>query len=181
MLFAGARRTFAAAANGGFARLALRGLSAVSSSAANVAPRRLSSNDVHVVEKFKNGEFEWYKQAQHALTKVAPRNGVGFVALRGEPRRMVYRDITPSFELLGAFETQAFVTFLRGRRWGKTVMLDVWVTFVRRRKGESGGATSATPAARAQAAADPFEGTSAHHVHRRQAGHVRQEHILLLR
>ena len=124
MCFAGARRAFAAAANGGFARLALRGLSAVSSSAANVAPRRLSSNDVHVVEKFKNGEFEWYKQAQHALTKVAPENGEGFNTLFKQPRQIVCRDITPSFELLGAFKPEKFVTLLRGRRWGKTVLLD---------------------------------------------------------
>ena len=115
MLFAGARRTFAAAANGGFARLALRGLSAVSSSAANVAPRRLSSHDVHVVEKFKNGEFEWYKQAQRALTKVAPENGEGFDELFKQPRQIVFRDVTRSFKLLGAFEENKFVTFLRGR------------------------------------------------------------------
>ena len=162
MRFAGARRAFAAAANGGFARLALRGLSAVSSSAANVAPRRLSSNDVHVVEKFKNGEFEWYKQAQHALTKVAPENGEGFNTLFKQPRQIVCRDITPSFELLGAFKPEKFVTLLRGRRWGKTVLLDAWTAFMRRRKPESGGASTATPAARAHAAADPFEGTWAH-------------------
>ncbi len=130
--------------------------------APNEAPRRLNSNDVHIIEKFKNGEFESYSLAQRALTKVAPRNGVGFVALRQEPRRIVYRDITPSFGLLGAFETQAFVTFLRGRRWGKSVMLDAWVTFMRRRKSESSGATSSTAAAQAQAASDPFEGTWAH-------------------
>ena len=69
----------------------------MSSGAPDVAPRRLNSKDVHVVEKFKNSEFESYSKAQRALTKVAPRNGVGFVELREEPRRIVYRDITRSF------------------------------------------------------------------------------------
>ena len=162
MRFAGARRAFAAAANGGFARLALRGLSAVSSSAANVAPRRLSSNDVYVVEKFNDGEFESYREAQLALTKSAPVNGKRFEALFKQPGKFVRRDITPTFKLLGAFAEDNFVTLLRGRRWGKTVLQDAWLPFMRRRKPESGGASSATPAARAQAAVDPFEGTWAH-------------------
>ena len=104
-----------------------------------------------------------------------------------QPRQIVFRDVTCSFKLLGAFKENKFVTFLRGRRWGKSVMLDAWVTFMRRRKGESGGASSATPAARAQAAADPFESTWAHDKFPHttcigvKLGHVRQEHLLLLR
>ncbi len=146
MLFTAARRAFAAAANGGFARPARRGLSVVSSGAPDVAPRRLNSKDVHVVEKFKNG----WPPGDSSSCSSSP----GRLFSVTSPAR--------SSSWARSRKTNSSRSSAAGRRWGKSVMLDAWVTFVRRRKGESGGATSATPAARAKAAVDPFEGTWAH-------------------
>ena len=86
MLFTAARRAFAAAANGGFARPARRGLSVGSSGAPDVAPRRLNSKDAHVVEKFKNCKERRARVVQSKVPQGPTRTDQGGPPKRGGVR-----------------------------------------------------------------------------------------------
>ena len=79
-----------------------------------------------------------YPEVQRDLGKVAPEGRATFHELRADPR-VVFRDITPALVVLGAAAKDpgepapqsANRAFLRGRRWGKSVLLDAWLEFLR--------------------------------------------------
>jgi hypothetical protein len=78
--------------------------------------------------------------AQGALPRVAPQAGFTFEHLREPKGRVVFRDVTPALRVLDVVPREgstlvpaAVRALVRGRRWGKSVLGDMWLAFMRGR------------------------------------------------
>ena len=71
---------------------------------------------------------------------MAPQAGFTFEHLRDPEGRVVFRDVTPALRVLDVVPREgstlapaAVRALVRGRRWGKSVLGDMWLAFMRGR------------------------------------------------
>ena len=73
----------------------------------------------------------WYVEFQHLLPRVAPTGHEKLEQLVDPESNFVVRDPSSFLVELGVMSGSARVVFIRGRRWGKSVLGSMWLAFLR--------------------------------------------------